>query len=350
MASQPRTPSRIFLLHSTHSDMDLFAGREEKQYWHSRSHVRGSWGEIVRNLRRLRLQPPDLAVVSYRENPFFRTGTSPFSGSIRLLRTAVREPDAIGQLLVFAALVRRGVPIALVNRSDVGALPAGSAWFYRHCHACFIRELPLQAAEALRHLGAPSSAGGVDPGKLRPISLGISSAWLEKIPGGTRQPRLWDVFFSGDLAAKPDRARLVEELQLACRRHGWKLLLRDSLRPEEYWRALAQSRLCLSPPGRGWDCWRHYESMLAGSVPLMTHPTIRTYHAPQDGKQAFYFSPEPGGLEQSLLRAMQAPQNLPAMSAEGQKLVLARHELERLRQYIFEETLRAHRLGKGRAA
>lgn len=56
----------------------------------------------------------------------------------------------LGELLFFAFLTRNNIPIALLNRSDVGEIPAGSDWYYRRCHACFVRELNPQPEMSLK--------------------------------------------------------------------------------------------------------------------------------------------------------------------------------------------------------
>jgi hypothetical protein len=111
------------------------------------------------------------------------------------------------------------------------------------------------------------------------------------------------------------------------------------MNPAEYHKALTESHLCLSPPGMGWDCFRHYEAMLAGSVPLMTYPTILQYQAPIHGKHCFYFAPEPGGLTRALEHALSLKAQLPQMAEAGRKLVLQHHTIPKLRDYVISETL-----------
>ena len=276
-----------------------------------------------------------------------------------LCRSAFADPSRLGDLLIFAALIRLRVPIALLNRSDLGELPAGSGWYYQRCHACFIRELSPQPEINLKSLFTlsggnpetnrrgrrlqalldPHCPAGRDTAKLRPISLGIPDKSVAKIPFG--EEKKWDVFFAGDVKEKGLRARLVEELGDWAARRGRKVLIKDRLTREEYLENLAAARLCLSPPGMGWDCWRHYEAMLAGSVPLMTYPTVLQYQPPLEGEHCFYFPPEPGGLARCLDRAFAAQDHLPILAAAGRRLVLEYHTFSKLRDYVIRETLEA---------
>jgi len=340
--------------------MDLFPGSLPSPFW--TSHTPGqrlSWKRIGDTLRRLRTSSPGLAIVNYREESFFRTGTGWAGGLGSATWAALFRPSRVGELLFFAQLVRQRIPIALLNRSDIGEIAAASEWYYRRCHACFVRELSPQPEMTLKSLFSTSGGnpqtnrrarkilGLLDPpypkdrdtSKLRPMSLGIPDEWIHEIP--LIKEKEWDVFFAGDLHEKGLRGRLVQEVSAWAARTGRKILLRDRLPREEYLRCLAASRLALSPPGMGWDCWRHYEAMLAGSVPLLTFPTILQYRPAVDGEHCFYFAPETGGLTRCLEKALASPERLPAMAAAGRQLVMDHHLFSKLRDYVINETLAA---------
>lgn len=352
--------SGIFLLQSGRVEMDLFPGFLPPPFWSSHNPGRKlTWTQIFKILRSLRRNPPALAVVNYREEAFFRPGTGWAGGLGSAARAAFFRPTHLGELLIFSQLVRQQVPIALLNRSDVGEIPVGSEWYYRRCQTCFVRELSPQPEMTLKALfslsgGNPQSNRRArkilslfdpccsthrDSSKLRPISLGMPDEWIPQIPQGGEKE--WDVFFAGDLHEKGLRGRFVEEVSEWAGRTKRKILIKDRLPREEYWRCLASSRLCLSPPGMGWDCWRHYEAMLAGAVPLMTYPTILQHRPGIDGEHCFYFPPEPGGLAQCLEKVLAAPEHLPAIAAAGRQLVLEHHLFSKLRDYVINETLAA---------
>jgi hypothetical protein len=185
----------------------------------------------------------------------------------------------------------------------------------------------------------PRCPKGRDTSKLRPISLGIPDEWIHEIPA--TKEKEWDVFFAGDLYEKGLRGRLLEEVKGWAGRTGRRVLLRDRLSRQEYLRCLAASCLTLSPPGMGWDCWRHYEAMLAGSVPLMTYPTILQHCPGIEGEHCFYFAAEPGGLARCLEKILAAPESLLAMAAAGRQLVFEHHLFSKLREYVIQETLAA---------
>jgi len=346
----------IFVLESGASLLDLFAEASEHRFHHSRGFGKRGWGPIRAALRELDGAFWDLAVVNCRETCFFQAGAGWGRGLGRAFLTAWKNPEEIGHLLLFAKLVRKRIPIALINRSDQGRLPLGSDWFFRRSHLCFVRELNPLPEFALADLFTPSGGNlqanrrarrilawadpgcptGRDTAKLRPLSLGLPNA--AQLPAPAPQKK-YDVFFAGDLHEKGLRGRLVEE----CRRHAagrnWRLCLRERMGQEEFWKTLSESRLCLSPPGMGWDCWRHYEAMALGAVPLMPYPTIFQHQPPVDGQHCFYFPPEPGGLAAALDRAMDRNTDLHRMAEAGRKLALEHHTFPKLREYIFRETL-----------
>ena len=350
--------SGIFLLQSGHSEMDLFPVSLPTPFWSS--HIPSEklgWIQVVRTLRRLRKNPPSLAVVKYREDALFRTGTGWVGGLVSAVRAAFFRPSRLAELLFFSFLTRHNIPIALINRSDVGEIPAGSDWYYRRCHACFVRELSPQPESTLKSLFTISGGNSevnrrsrmflsfFDPrcpigrniDKLRPLSLGLPDESILDIQFGMEKK--WDVFFAGDHHEKHLRSRLVQEIRDWAARTGRKVLLREPLPRGEYLRCLDESRLALSPPGIGWDCWRHYEAMLAGSVPIMTYPTTLQYRPAIDEEHCFYFAPEHGGLTKCLEKALAVPERLPKMAAAGRPLVLEHHLFSKLRDYVVRETL-----------
>jgi hypothetical protein len=356
----------IFVLEAGQSPLDLFPCGSAGTFVYSRSSPSSRWPEICKTLRRLDNESFDLAVVSYREKSFFPKGAGWMRGLGQALRSFLFRPDELTQLLMFSKLVQKNIPIALINRSDSGHIPLGSDWFYRRSHACFVREL-YPAPEILLQDIFTSSGGNLQSNRraqkilslwdphcpryrnvenLRPISLGISDSNISKIPSS--EHKIWDLFFAGDLHEKSLRTRLVQECRQFEKAKGLKFLITDRISQSDYLQALSESRLCLSPPGMGWDCWRHYEAMLAGSIPLMTYPTILQHHPAIDGKHCFYFAPEPGGLTRALEHALLLKSQLPQMADAGRQLVLKHHTFSKLREYVIRETLSAFTSTKSR--
>jgi len=351
---------RILLLQPGPAKLDLF----QESSSHSVTQVGAgkplSWGSFFNLWKGFHRNPPELLLVTQREFSCLPPHTGWVHGATSFTRNLFRNREDFFIFCFFRQAVLRQIPIALINRSDNGRLLPGTEWFYRRCHAAFVRELHPQPEMALQHLYTPTGGNPqtnkrarsllrwIDPAcpsprnleKLRPISLGVSPAVLSKIP--SKDSKEWDVFFAGDLNEKGLRGRLVDELRSLSGRSDYKFLLKQQMPLPEYLAAVASARLTLSPPGMGWDCWRHYESMLAGSIPLMTYPVIQQYRPGVDGEHCFYFSPDPGGLTRCLERILADRGPLVKIAAAGRKWVLEQHTFPKLEEYIIRETLDAH--------
>jgi len=184
-----------------------------------------------------------------------------------------------------------------------------------------------------------SGITGKDWGKLLPISLGLP----DPAPYPPAGPKEFDVLYGhgADFRDKPLRDRLLGELQHECQRLNLHLKLVDRVSKPEWIRLMGAARLVFSPPGVGWDCWRHYEAMMAGAIPLMTYPTVLRHQPPLDGVHGFYFAPEPGGLGRGLESAMNRQDRFPEMAAAGRRLVQEHHTWPKLREYVIQATLGA---------
>ena len=88
-------------------------------------------------------------------------------------------------------------------------------------------------------------------------------------------PKTTDIFFAGDVSPSSTvRSEGVKEL-LALREEGIVVDYPEQrIAHDEFARRLASAWLAWSPSGYGWDCYRHYESGLLGTVALANYPTI----------------------------------------------------------------------------
>jgi glycosyltransferase involved in cell wall biosynthesis len=151
-------------------------------------------------------------------------------------------------------------------------------------------------------------------------------------------PKKTDVFFSGDCTNRINRQRGLRQLE-ALKAEGYAIdITHDRLPREEFWRRCAQAYIVWSPEGFGWDCFRHYEAALAGSVPLMQVPTIYRYAPLKDGVHGLYYCVEEEGLALRIRQALQNRTWLAEMGIAARRHVLERHTLDALSRYIIEET------------
>jgi hypothetical protein len=175
--------------------------------------------------------------------------------------------------------------------------------------------------------------------KLRPISLGVA-------PGVCSQyatldvPKKTDVFFAGTMANRPNRLEGFKQLERLAK-EGFSIdIVQDKLPREEFFLRCAQAHIVWSPEGFGYECLRHYEVALLGSVPLMQSPTIQRYAPFEDGEHALYYYIEGDHLAARVREALQNRARLIEMGRAARRHVLRWHTYETLNRYVIEETRR----------
>lgn len=171
--------------------------------------------------------------------------------------------------------------------------------------------------------------------KLRPISLGYPNDKLP--PAIPSKEKTTDLFYSGTGENIPGRKALAKELEKLSAA-GWRIVHGNGqLSRDEFQHQLSQSRLCLSPAGIGWDCYRHYEISAAGSVPLLEYRAIRQ-HAPYlHGEDAFYFDPQ-NDIATQLIPFLSTPdETLDQMVQNARNKLLNYHTFSSLAKHIMKE-------------
>ncbi len=171
--------------------------------------------------------------------------------------------------------------------------------------------------------------------KLRPITL-TAGPWAA--PGSGEKTA--DIFFAGQIDGDSSvRSEGVKEL-LALRQEGFVVDVPETrIDHAEFRSRLAGAWLAWSPEGLGWDCYRHYESGLLGTVPVINNPTI-IRHAPLvHGEHCFYYPPEPGGLSAVVRAALSDRPKLARMAEAARRHVLAHHMNRPRVDYILKLAL-----------
>lgn len=183
-----------------------------------------------------------------------------------------------------------------------------------------LRELPAR----MPTLGSRSSSRWQNwEKKLSPISLGCREVEPNRkwIP---LKKRRWDVFYSGNDRLKPLRAGIELELD-SLRSLGYRVRVPEKQLPvEEFLAEMSDSKLTLSPPGLGWDCHRHYEALMVGSVPVTTTPTIQREHPLLNGIHSLFYDLEKS-LAPQLADFLSNQQRLERVARDGQNFVFQFH-------------------------
>jgi hypothetical protein len=307
---------------------------------------------FVRSLMKLRRGEFDLLVI---HPPLY----SPWHP--RSLLTALRDWNWRAPLGLFAMFAQRWVhwfhetPIVVVDLDDSCVIGSHNDYLFDRCRAYFKRELPSDHWLAFCNRWYPKYPGRnwrswrrnqrrID--KLRPISLG-PAFWMSYDGLAESPQKTADIFFVGAVegnstvrsAGLPELRELQDE--------GYVLDIPDGrLDAPAYLRRLAAAWLAWSPGGLGWDCYRHYEAPLAGTVPLISNPTILRYRPLRDGDHAFYYAPEPGGLAEAARKALADKPRLRKMAQAARSHVRAHHVLRARAEHIAAVVL-GHRLDGG---
>ncbi len=244
--------------------------------------------------------------------------------------------------------LKRQLPLVVIDLDDTPFVRREDLFLLDQSTVWFKRELPVdrwQVFMRTHHASLPtgryrhSLRAQERIEKLRPISIGVPIGTEAMFPQ-TPMKKTTDIFFAGmTTGSSYVRQRGIHELS-ALASKGIKVdAPSQRLSKEEFIRRAASAKLVWSPEGYGWDCFRHYEAPLCWSVPVINQATIERYQPLLDGEHAYYYDPEPGGLERVVVRALSDPERLVAMSAEARKHVLSYHTNSALVRYVLEHSL-----------
>jgi len=239
-------------------------------------------------------------------------------------------------------------PIVVLDMEDQPSIYRHNLRLLDRCTAYFKRELPTDHARLFLRLVAPALPTETERGdvamqariaKLHPISIGLPADRVPDFPADMAKEV--DVFFAGQSTGNSTvRARGLDELAVLAR-HGVRIdIAAGRLSWPDYAARCARAHLVWSPEGLGWDCFRHYEAALCGSVPVISQPTIHRYRPLIEGIHCFHYGVEPGGLVRAVRAALRNPDRLRRMAVAGRRHVLRHHIHSRLCDYVVATSLR----------
>jgi Glycosyl transferases group 1 len=281
------------------------------------------------------------------------TGPSQLAPWRMLMRTLFDRRSWFGQSHFGPALgphllrLPVAAPIAVIDTGDFPYINRADLFLLSRCKFYFKRELPpdhwrLFTKTAHRELPTRrfrQSSLRHHIEKLRPISLGLPSTATD-LPDNLEKTS--DIFYAGSVEGTSTVRKTGMREIIALRDHGLRVDIPEGrLPPQEFYRRCAQAWLVWSPEGLGWDCFRHYEALGCGSVPLINQPTIERYRPLINGVHALYYDPEPGFLTQAVGVALADKDRLRAIAREGKAHVLAHHTMAAIANYVVETTLGA---------
>jgi Glycosyl transferases group 1 len=344
-ANNPR-PLRILEIGA--NELFAFAVPEQTEfYWTGtkpRGRARRAFGplRLFASVKRLRRGEFDLLVVHASQYAPWHP---------RSVLTTLRDWNVRASLGLFGLFAWRcvhlfhDVPMAVVDLGDSSRIGRHNFFLLDRCTAFFKRELPSDNWLAFAKSGYPNFPGRRwrsdeqnrrRVAKLKPISLGhMAPAEVTAAP-----EKSVDVFFAGETDANSTiRAAGIAELR-ALEKQGYAVdIAAERLDRPEYLRRMSAAWLAWSPAGLGWDCYRHYEAPLAGSVPLMNYPPIERYRPLRDGEHCVLYPVEACGLIEAARTALADKPRLRKMAAAAAEHVRTHHSFHARAEHVTSTVL-----------
>jgi glycosyltransferase involved in cell wall biosynthesis len=246
----------------------------------------------------------------------------------------------------------RNTPIVVTDLADSFGIGHHNFFLFDRCRAFFKRELPADnwlVFYRTGHRNLPTVSfrtknryqNYVD--KLRPLSLGMLDRFVDKAVDESIQKQA-DVFFAGQTDRTTSvRSKGIRQLQRLKEQGVQVDIPAGPLPQDEYFRRCAASWLTWSPSGFGWDCFRHYESAVCGSVPVINMPTIERYKPLEHGRHCFLYPLEENGLADTVLEALHDKDRLKKMAQAAREHVLQFHTHTALCRHIIDVALEKDR-------
>jgi len=301
---------------------------------------------IIRQLR-----DPALALIVVHSFPFAPWNPLLISRMVfrrNVLRGGGALVRALGQQTIRAP---HSAPIAVLDFEDYDTIPRSNIFMLDRATTYFKRELPTDswrvfAGSLHRHTRTPRFRMAARHckrlAKIRPLSLGLPLDFLQHGKPDVLPPpqKTTDVFFAGKVAGSSTvRARGLAELR-ALRERGYAIdIVDERIPPEEFRVRCARAWITWSPEGLGWQCFRHFEALACGSVPLCNHSGLQLHKRLMPGIHALYYDVEPGDLTAAIVEALADRPRLEAIAARGRDYVFEWHTPSAIARYVVETTL-----------
>ncbi len=330
-------------------DMRIFLSRPEMEFLNTGS----SRGVVIPQKQSTRAIVKDaldgkfdLIIAGNNAFPYPNPRKFWFTNLANLIWPVLRHPNLLtGGWFPYSKV---GARLAAIDMDDRPIID--NRWFHilDSCVCFFKRELPQNPCNAFLYTTAKTECNGNVLNiekyrrwikKLRPISLGIDPDTYGRY-SALNVPKKTDVFFAGNINNRPNRVSGLRQLERLAREGFVIDAVYGKLPPEEFFKRCAQAHIVWSPEGYGWDCRRHYEAPLVGSVPLIQSPTIQRYAPLEDNEHALYYCVEGEHMAFRIRQALQNRTRLVEMGLAARQHVLKRHTFEALGRYVIEETQR----------
>ncbi|GAK49464.1 hypothetical protein U14_00686 [Candidatus Moduliflexus flocculans] len=195
------------------------------------------------------------------------------------MKNAWRDYQYLTSIHWTIAELCRFAPVAVIDFIDPPYLTSGDIDLLEYCQLYFKREIPYdrfilyhQNHQRTKSFSAEKKITLLN--KVHGIPLGIRDQKFQTLQKLRTTPQDIDIFWCGKIS-NTLRITAVKYLQELSLQKSWKIvILEKQLTFDEYCRLIARSKITISIAGAGWDCFRHYEAVALGSLPLINRPTV----------------------------------------------------------------------------
>lgn len=309
---------------------------------------------LYRLFRHIRAGRYDLVVVHPPLYPFWH----PRSFLAVLKFTVMRGHFAIFPKTLFSTIaysLLRFLPecrIVGIDMADNFGIPGHHFFLLDRARRFFKRELPVDRWKVFYRTGHRSLPTRTFRSKskwqrrlnnISPIGLAILPNIVDSARRNFGLEKKSDVFFAGQVSdsstVRSDGFAALDNL----RAMGVVVDIPDGHIPyEEFHRRCSEAWLTWSPEGFGWDCVRHAEASLAGSVAVINAPTICRHQPLRHGHHCFFYFPdEVDGLENAVVDALKDKKRLAEIAAAARDHVEAHHTVGALCSHIVDQVVAA---------
>lgn len=279
------------------------------------------------------------------------SGGAYFGGPLR--RTAKALFEEFLNRRVLRLRDRLGIPLSILDYSDDLTIHPNNRRLLEGTDLYFKRELGIDGWRSLESLHGGTTrvptigyrmeaSNQALVAKLRPLSIGLGESEEAALQiagewGSLKSAdKSCDVLIALSAWCRPLREQAFEQIAALSAAGISVASTEKALKYPEYADSIRKARLCLSPAGLGWDCYRHYEAALFGSVPVMSRCDIQPFQPFLHGIDGFYYDPEQPLLNQ-LQEMLSDKFDLDQMAQRANEKVRCHHLRSERTRYVAAE-------------
>ncbi|MBI5902487.1 MAG: glycosyltransferase family 1 protein [Deltaproteobacteria bacterium] len=215
------------------------------------------------------------------------------------------------------------------------------------CAAYFKRELPFDKFFCFRLFES-----ALDKEQKIALASKIQPVWISYDAGSiepyvrTQEIRPYrerevDISFLCNIHMSYNRLRMLPILEGIGKSYRVATMKNGKFGKKEYFDILKNTKISISLEGRGWDCPKHYEMMLCGSLLFVARPTRKLAFDLKDGHNCVFVGNDLGNIEERLEYYLENTDLSAAIATRGHELARDSLNNVRLAEYVLGTAVRA---------